>query len=107
MYKKIAMLLAIAVAGVLVSGCASISKAPILGPITLDQKGPVTGVDNSVKCEKVGRATAKGILIFSLGDASIKAAMENGGIKKVHHVDSEHMNILMAYATYTTVVYGE
>jgi len=33
--------------------------------------------------------------------------MKNGGITKVHHVDSKVKNILGVYAEYTTVVYGE
>jgi hypothetical protein len=33
--------------------------------------------------------------------------MDNGGIKKVHHVDYKVRNILGIIAEYTTTVYGE
>ncbi len=56
---------------------------------------------------KTGRATAWGILVYATGDASISAAMANGGITRIHHVDHETMNILGVYARYTTIVYGE
>ena len=39
--------------------------------------------------------------------ASIQAAMKNGGIKKIHHVDYEVKHFLGIYAEFTTVVYGE
>jgi hypothetical protein len=42
-----------------------------------------------------------------MGDASISAAAQNGGITRIHHVDHETMNILGIYAKYTTIVYGE
>jgi len=42
-----------------------------------------------------------------MGDASIQAAMQNGGITKIHHVDYKVTSVLGVYATYTTVVYGE
>jgi hypothetical protein len=42
-----------------------------------------------------------------MGDASLEAAMENGNISEVHHVDLERTNILGLYSTYTVIVYGE
>jgi len=45
--------------------------------------------------------------IITTGDASIKAAMEAGGITKIHHIDQSCMNIFQLYATYTIKVYGE
>ena len=58
---------------------------------------------------KVGEASATSILgMFVTGDASIKAAMEKGGITKVHHIDQEVKGFLgMLYGTYTVKVYGE
>ena len=38
------------------------------------------------------------------GDASISAAMKNGGITRVHHVDNETTNLLGIYAKYVTIV---
>ncbi|MFA4944213.1 MAG: TRL-like family protein [Lentisphaeria bacterium] len=95
-------------AGLLASGCV-MPNGPVFAGIVLDQKGAVAGVDNSVSTEnmKQGVATAKGIVLFSTGDASIKTAMQNGNIKKVHHVDSEQFNVLGIYSEYKTIVYGQ
>jgi hypothetical protein len=38
---------------------------------------------------------------------SRRAAMQNGGITRIHHVDHETLNILGIYAKYTTIVHGE
>jgi hypothetical protein len=77
------------------------------GLVTSGVKGPVSGVDNSVKPAKTGTSMASGIVFFASGDASISAAMANGGITKVHHVDSETFSVMGVYATYKTVVHGE
>jgi hypothetical protein len=69
-------------------------------------KGPVA-VGSATGITKVGRAEAWGIVVYGAGDASIAAAMKNGGITKVHHVDNETTNILGIYAKYVTIVYGE
>ncbi len=90
----------------MLTGCAVIPQGPITAPLMLDMKGPVsTGA--AAGSAKVGRSEAWGILIFATGDASISAAMRNGGVTRVHHVDNETMNILGIYAKYTTIVYGE
>lgn len=57
---------------------------------------------------KTGTASATNILgIISTGDYSIMAAMRNGNIKKVHHVDVKIENVLGLFATKTLIVYGE
>jgi hypothetical protein len=57
---------------------------------------------------KVGTSECKSYFgLVAVGDASIDAAMKNGGIRKVHHVDWEASNILGIIGTYKTVVYGE
>jgi hypothetical protein len=65
--------------------------------------------DNEAPDEwKEGHSQAMSILGWiGLGDASISAAMADGGIKKVHHVDMDSFNVLGIYATYTVKVYGE
>ena len=87
------------------TGCV-MARGPVMAPITVNQQGPVSA-GSAAGSAKVGRASAVGILLFSHGDASISAAMRNGGITRVHHVDEENVNILGFYAKYTTVVYGE
>jgi hypothetical protein len=57
---------------------------------------------------KEGAAQATSILgVIAWGDAGISAAMADGGIKKIHHVDVDTFNVLGIYATYTIKVYGE
>jgi TRL (tRNA-associated locus)-like protein len=89
----------------LLTGCA-MGHAPVTAPITLNERGPVSA-GSAAGQSKVGRATAVGIVLFAQGDASISAAMANGGITRIHHVDHETFNILGLYAKYTTIVYGE
>ena len=90
------------------SGCVMVGKTNAAAPLTLDVQSPdMSFVDNSVKPEKKGIATASGIIIFVDGDASLKAAMENGGIKKIHHVDYKVKNILGIVGSTTTIVWGE
>jgi len=92
---------------VMMCGCAIPYGAATYGGVYTSVKGPVTGVDNSVQCVKSGVAVAKSIVCVGTGDASISAAMSNGGIKKVHHVDNEFTSFLGVFAEYKTTVYGE
>jgi hypothetical protein len=65
--------------------------------------GPSTG-----SVMKRGEASFSSILgIVATGDASLKAAMDQGGITKIHHIDQQVTNILGIIATYKVVVYGE
>lgn len=92
----------------LLSGCVFTGKGSIASAITLNAALPGTSfIDNSVKPEKVGTATATGLICYCEGDASLKAAMENGGITKVHHVDYKIKNIFGIIGETTTIVYGE
>lgn len=90
------------------TGCVLPGPCHLASPITLNVGSPNGAfVDNSVKPSKVGEATATGIICFSEGDSSIEAAMKNGGIKKVHHIDYKTKSILGIIASQTTLVYGE
>jgi hypothetical protein len=89
----------------LLTGCA-IAHGPVTAGIGMDMKGPVA-MGTATGSSKVGRAEAWGILVYATGDASISAAMKNGGITRVHHVDNETTNLLGIYAKYITIVYGE
>ncbi|MBI1920511.1 MAG: hypothetical protein HYS23_05435 [Geobacter sp.] len=82
------------------------AQAPIAGTIFTDVRGGV-GVTGNSGAKKVGTATCKGILGFAAGDCSIEAAMKNGNITKIHHVDSDTKNVLGIYAEYTVKVFGE
>ena len=89
----------------LLGGCV-MGVGPVIAPLTINAKGPVSA-GPAANNPKVGRADAWGLLFFATGDASISAAMQNGGITRVHHVDYETLNILWLYAKYTTIVHGE
>lgn len=91
---------------VMLGGC-TWPAAPIMAGLVLGEKGPVAGFDTDAKATRVGRARAEGIILVGYGDASITAAKLNGNITKIHHVDSESMNIFGIYSRYETVVYGE
>jgi hypothetical protein len=104
--KKIGRQFTLAVtSAAFLSGCA-IAHAPVTAPITINERGPVSA-GSAAGSAKVGRATATGIVLAAWGDASISAAMANGGITRIHHVDHETFNLLGLYSKYTTIVYGE
>ena len=103
--KKLLVVAALAAVG---SGCVMVGPSNAKSALTLDVQSPdMSFVDNSVQPLKKGTATSQGILCFVDGDASLKAAMENGGITKVHHVDYKVKNILGIVGSTTTIVYGE
>jgi hypothetical protein len=79
---------------------------PMNGTLYTDVQGPVA-VGPATLASKRGEASATAVLGIAVGDVSIETAMKNGGITKVHHVDTKVMNVLGIYAVYTTVVYGE
>jgi len=57
---------------------------------------------------RTGEATCTSVLaVVAMGDCSIEAAMKNGGITKVNHVDWDVRNILGIYGTYKVIVHGE
>ena len=50
---------------------------------------------------------AAGLDLFSWGDASVKQAATNGGIRNVHQTEYDYRVILMIYREFTTEVYGD
>jgi len=82
-------------------------SGPVMAPLVVDQKGPIASFSPDVKATRVGRSKAEGIILVGYGDASIAAAQTAGGITRIHHIDSQVLNILGIYAKYETVVYGE
>ena len=87
-------------------GCAA---PPGVGLAATKVRGPVAAVSGPPPAEmKVGKAESYMALgLFSHGDASISAAMEAGGISRIHHVDYEYKVLLGLFSVYTTLVYGE
>ena len=107
MKRKISWLALVLPLAFAMSGCAAYALSPVLGAIYTDVKAPM-GVTSNVGASKVGEASATSILgLIATGDASIQAAMKQGGITKVQHVDYNTTSVLGIYATYTVTVYGE
>ena len=106
--KKVVVYLVFALFSVtLFSGC-MIVQSPVAGGIYTEVKAPLSVGANAGGSAKVGTAMAKTILGWvATGDASIEAAMKNGGIRKIHHVDYHAKSILFFYGEFTTTVYGE
>lgn len=78
----------------------------VIAPIMMT-KSPVAVGDTLVVPTKTGTAEVEGIILIAKGDGSIEAAAKNGGIKRIHHVDSEEFNVLGIYSKRTTIVHGE
>ncbi|MEW5803300.1 MAG: TRL-like family protein [bacterium] len=108
MGKRIARGLVVAlIAVVFLSGCGAMTLTPATGFVYSDIRGPYHATSNE-GFSKMGMSRARSILgLVALGDASIDAAMKNGNITKVHHVDYHSKNILSVYAELTVFVYGE
>ena len=91
---------------VLVTGCASVASP--IGGLYTEVQAPLQVTSNEDTGNlKEGRAMAVSYLgIIATGDASIRAAMEDGDITEVVYVDYETTFIFGLYATFTVVVYG-
>lgn len=86
-----------------ISGCALLYndlKTPL----------PSLSVEASTQTRtQVGTSScASYVWVVALGDCSVEAAMKNGSVSKVHHVDAEFKSYFFGiYTKFTTVVYGE
>jgi len=103
--KKVTWFVSLAVTLFFLTGCAT--SMPI-GSLYTELKLPVTATGESVKGPKVWTAECMSVLgLVATGDASVAAAMRNGGITKVSHIDWEAKNILGIIGNYKVVVYGQ
>jgi len=92
-------------AAVLLAGCAMLVP---MGSVYTGVKLPMMATGNRSASTKTGEATCTSVLgVVAVGDCSIEAAMKNGGITKVNHVDWDVRNILGIYGTYKVIVSGE
>lgn len=90
---------------VALSGCAT--PYPY-GAFYTEIKSPIAAGEGNLSYSKVGTAKSTSILgLVATGDASIKAAAQNGGITRIKYVDYDAKNILGIYGEYTTTVYGD
>jgi uncharacterized protein YceK len=103
--KGIGSLVLVLALALMLSGCASVLPNGIL---YTEVKAPIGAGEGDVSYSKVGVAKATSVLgLVATGDASIKAAMENGGIRRIKYVDYDAKNILGLFGEYTTTVYGD
>ena len=101
-------LVLICFAALILSGCAY--NSPVPGAIytgTTFPSGDKVKLDSET-ASKQGESSCYSVFaLVGFGDCSINSAMKDGGITKIHHVDSSSMNVLYFFFKYDTIVYGE
>lgn len=107
--KKLTGLLAAVVFATTLTGCIVAPVVPTVGIIYNDTKAPLDYTqESSAVGSKTGISSTMSICgLVSLGDGSIKAAADAGGIKTINGADYEFFNVLGIYQKYTTVVNGD
>ena len=98
----------ISFAALILSGCAYNSPVPgFIFTGTTFPSGDKVRLDSET-AGKQGKSSCTSVLgLVAFGDCSIKSAMKDGGITKIHHVDSTSKNFLFFMFKYDTIVYGE
>ena len=92
MLKSINAALLICIIALSSAGCATYLP---LGLVFTEVKTPIAVAEGDLSYSKVGSAMATSVLgIVATGDASIRAAMDNGNIKRVKHVEYSVRNVL-------------
>ncbi len=106
MARRVALLAAWTVGLTALLGCHWPKHGPAWAGVVI-AKEPVQVVDTSVGFSKVGEARWLGIAFVARGDASISAAMKDGDITRIHHIDREQTHVLGVYTEEIIRVYGE
>ena len=71
-------------------------------------QGDKVKISEDAEPKSMGESSCHSVLfLVAWGDCSIKKAMKEGNITKIHHVDQFSMNILYFYFRYETNVWGE
>ena len=103
---RLALLIVVPFAG----GCV-MGNAPVIPPAALVQsyKAPLDiDYQDTQLGAKRGTSTSQAVLgIVAWGDASTRAAAEQGGITTIRGADYEFYTVFGVYSTYTTIVYGD
>jgi TRL (tRNA-associated locus)-like protein len=119
--KRFSVLIVMGVMGgiiLLLSGCGSTTNLYPGGPtvsglIYTDTTSPsqnlTVAVDKDAKAIKKGESSNKAFLgMFAFGNGGVDAAMKDGNITRVHHVDhSVHHFLFYLFVKDKTIVYGE
>ena len=68
-----------------------------------------TQINNDVQPKKIGISSSSTIFFLAnIGNASVQSAIEDGKIKKVHHIESQNSAFLLGLVyIQRTIVYGE
>jgi len=89
------------------SGCLSAPFQPPTGMFA-ETTAPLSTEGNWDIGSKMGEASSFSVLgIYASGDCSISAAAQNGGLKKICHVDYRYSNFLGIWQKATVIAYGE
>ncbi len=106
--RKIIYFLLSTVATLILSGCAYNSPVPgVIFTSTTFPSGDKVKLDSET-VSKQGKSSCYSVFaLVAFGNCSITSAMRDGGITKIHHVDSSSMNVLYFFFKYDTIVYGE
>jgi hypothetical protein len=99
----------------MVSGCASniypggpVPAGLIYTEATSPAQNLAVPLDKDVEPVKKGTSSCAGVIgLIAVGDAGIEAAMEDGDITQVHHVDHTVQNFLFIFNRDKTIVYGK
>ena len=96
---------------VLFTGCGAFSTgSPVVGTLVTNVQAPVAVNPGQFDIYrlKIGSSSATSVFgLIASGDASIRAAVVDGGISEIYFVDSEIKGFLGLFVTYTVVVYGK
>lgn len=91
----------------LFAGCIVAPFQPPMGIVSV-VKAPLSTEGNFNAGTKKGEASSTSILgLVSMGDCSIDAAVKNGGLKKINHLDYGYLNIIGVYQKATVIAHGE
>lgn len=111
MKKPILLAAALLASAAMLTGCVS-GKAPFECPkglIYAEYTAPLTTDAKVDFGTKKGTSTNKAYVgLITTGDASVKAAAEDAGIKTVKHVEYSYKNVVFfVYQETTVIVYGD
>ena len=110
--RKVVLLVCVVAVCLLAMGCAGIAWAPVVPPpafVYTDYKAPIDiDASNTPIGGKKGEGSTVNVLgLVAWGDASVKAAADEGGITRVEHIDYHMLSVLGLFSKFTVIVYGQ
>lgn len=92
--------------GLTLSGCGFVADGPFGWLYTETTTSVAVGTAKTGS--KNGQACSKSYMgLIATGDASIRQAMENGGVKEIYTVDKLNFSFFGVYSKQCTIVKGE